>query len=97
MLRLPAVAGRFYPSNPAELTSLVNKYAKKELGNAPAHVRACLVRTRDMCIRGTWRGRCLRVSLAEKDFDPGRAPFSARGAGAILSREHGGRRWRRGN
>src|SRR6266478_8476344 len=43
MLRLPAVAGRFYPSNPAELTSLVNKYAKKEPGIAPTRVRACLV------------------------------------------------------
>ena len=43
MLRLPAVAGRFYPSNPVELTSLANKFAKKEPGNAPVHVRACLV------------------------------------------------------
>ncbi len=43
MLRLPAVAGRFYPSNPAELTSLVNKYTKKEPGNVAARVRACLV------------------------------------------------------
>jgi MEMO1 family protein len=43
MLRLPAVAGRFYPSNPAELTSMVNKYAKKEPASAPARIKACLV------------------------------------------------------
>ncbi len=26
MLRLPAVSGRFYPSNPAELTALIRQY-----------------------------------------------------------------------
>ena len=43
MLRLPAVAGRFYPSDPAELRSLIVQC----LGTAPAapkkQVRACLV------------------------------------------------------
>jgi len=43
MLRLPAVAGRFYPSDPAELTALVHKYAKADAQTAPARVRACLV------------------------------------------------------
>ena len=43
MLRLPAVAGRFYPSDPAELTALVRKYAKADRQTAPAPVRACLV------------------------------------------------------
>lgn len=43
MLRLPAVAGRFYPSNPAELTALVHKYAKTDSQAAPVRVRACLV------------------------------------------------------
>jgi AmmeMemoRadiSam system protein B len=43
MLRLPAVAGRFYPSDPAELTALVHKYAKADAQAAPARVRACLV------------------------------------------------------
>ena len=43
MLRLPAVSGRFYPSDPIELTSLIREYT-----NAAAHsplipVRACLV------------------------------------------------------
>src|SRR5467141_600733 len=43
MLRLPAVAGRFYPSDPAELTALVHKYAKADAPAAPARARACLV------------------------------------------------------
>ena len=43
MLRLPAVAGRFYPSNPAELTSLVRKYAKAESQTTPVRTQACLV------------------------------------------------------
>ena len=43
MLRLPAVAGRFYPSNPAELTALIHKYAKANSQAAPVRVTACLV------------------------------------------------------
>jgi AmmeMemoRadiSam system protein B len=43
MLRLPAVAGRFYPSNPAELTALVRKYTKAESHTTPVRVSACLV------------------------------------------------------
>src|SRR5882762_548172 len=43
MLRLPAVAGRFYPSDPAELTALVHKYAKADAQTAQSRVRACLV------------------------------------------------------
>ncbi len=43
MLRLPAVSGRFYPSNAAELTALVRQYTKKEKDAAPARPKACLV------------------------------------------------------
>jgi len=43
MLRLPAVAGRFYPSDPAELTALVHKYAKADSQTKPVRIRACLV------------------------------------------------------
>jgi MEMO1 family protein len=43
MLRLPAVAGRFYPSNPAELTAAVRKHSKLEPGVATRRVKACLV------------------------------------------------------
>lgn len=43
MLRLPAVAGRFYPDNPEELTRLVREYAKPHADQKPAHAKACLV------------------------------------------------------
>jgi MEMO1 family protein len=43
MLRLPAVAGRFYPSNPAELSALVRKYSGSEAPHPHISVRACLV------------------------------------------------------
>lgn len=43
MLRLPAVSGRFYPSDPAELTALVRQYTQVDQNAAPTHVKACLV------------------------------------------------------
>jgi len=43
VLRLPAVAGRFYPDNPEELTTLVREYAKPQPDKIPARVKACLV------------------------------------------------------
>ena len=43
MLRLPAVAGRFYSADPEELTALVRKYAMLQLDTPPRRVKACLV------------------------------------------------------
>jgi AmmeMemoRadiSam system protein B len=43
MLRLPAVAGRFYPSDPVELTKMVRGFVEADPANAPAKVKACLV------------------------------------------------------
>ncbi len=43
MLRFPAVAGKFYPANPRELSSLIVQFTEKDSAAAPAHVRACLV------------------------------------------------------
>jgi MEMO1 family protein len=43
MLRLPAVSGRFYPSNPTELTALIREYTKADKAVMPARVKACLV------------------------------------------------------
>ena len=43
MLRFPAVAGKFYPANPRELSSLINQFTDKSSLVAPGHVRACLV------------------------------------------------------
>src|SRR5437588_9245184 len=43
MLRLPAVAGTFYPDNPQKLTQQIQSFARPE--NAPEKIscRACLV------------------------------------------------------
>src|ERR1700756_2399154 len=43
MLRLPAVAGRFYPSDPKELASLVREYSRPDPRKQAIAVRACLV------------------------------------------------------
>ncbi len=43
MLRLPAVSGRFYPANPAELTALIRQYSKVDDNVVPVPAKACLV------------------------------------------------------
>src|SRR5215510_6353029 len=43
MLRLPAVAGRFYPSDAKELTTLVREYSQSDSEHQTIHVKACLV------------------------------------------------------
>ncbi|MHB8503880.1 MAG: AmmeMemoRadiSam system protein B [Candidatus Acidiferrales bacterium] len=43
MLRLPAVSGRFYPSNPAELSALVTQYTTADKKAMRARTKACLV------------------------------------------------------
>src|SRR5580704_18629062 len=43
MLRLPAVSGRFYPSNPTELTALIQEYTKADKTVIPVRVKPCLV------------------------------------------------------
>ena len=43
MLRLPAVAGQFYPANPQELNHLIRKFTSAESTPEKVVVRACLV------------------------------------------------------
>jgi hypothetical protein len=43
MLRLPAVSGRFYPSDAVELTALVKQFATRKKDAEPTRVKACLV------------------------------------------------------
>ena len=43
MLRLPAVAGQFYPADPRELTRLIRKLSAEDPGVKKTRVRACLV------------------------------------------------------
>jgi AmmeMemoRadiSam system protein B len=43
MLRMAAVSGRFYPSDPTELAALIREYTKTDKTVIPVRVKACLV------------------------------------------------------
>jgi hypothetical protein len=43
MLRLPAVAGQFYPADPRELTRLIRKFSSEDPASPKTRARACLV------------------------------------------------------
>ncbi len=43
MLRMPAVSGRFYPSDPTELTELIKQQTKPHKNTLPLPAKACLV------------------------------------------------------
>lgn len=43
MVRLPAVAGQFYPASPRELSSLVHRFIHENGAQEKARVRACVV------------------------------------------------------
>jgi MEMO1 family protein len=43
MLRLPAVAGTFYPGSPRELSELITQYTHRDAAHPPSPFRACLV------------------------------------------------------
>ena len=42
-MRLPAVAGQFYPADPRELTRLIRKFSAEDPASPKTRVRACLV------------------------------------------------------
>jgi MEMO1 family protein len=67
MLRLPAVAGQFYPGSPRELTALVEEYTKEETPREKLKVRACLVPHAGYIYSGRVAGRVFsRISLPKK-------------------------------
>jgi MEMO1 family protein len=67
VLRLPAVAGRFYPANPEELTAQVREYAKLQSGTTPRRVRACLVPHAGYMFSGHVAGAVFsRISLPQR-------------------------------
>src|SRR5208283_699454 len=43
MIRLPAVAGQFYPASPRELSSLIHRFVKENGESEKTRVKACLV------------------------------------------------------
>ena len=86
MLRLPAVAGRFYPSDPAELRALVDKYAKADAQTAPARVRACLVPHAGYVYSGHVAGAVFaRIALPKRILVLGVRHYPRGESAAILS------------
>ena len=86
MLRLPAVAGRFYPSNPAELTALIRKCTLGDAQNSPMPVRACLVPHAGYVYSGRVAGGVLaRIALPRKIIILGVRHYPRGEPAAILS------------
>jgi len=86
MLRLPAVAGRFYPSHPAELTALIQKYVVSDPGKPPVRVTACLVPHAGYVYSGHVAGAVLaRIALPAKIIILGVRHYPRGEPAAILS------------
>ncbi len=86
MLRLPAVAGRFYPSHPAELTALVHQCSGTDPGQPPIPVRACLVPHAGYVYSGHVAGAVLaRIALPRKIIILGVRHYPRGEPAAILS------------
>lgn len=86
MLRLPAVAGRFYPSDPKELTSLVRNYSEPDSQRPPIPVRACLVPHAGYMYSGRVAGAVFaRVALPNKIIVLGVRHYPRGEPAAILS------------
>jgi len=91
VLRLPAVAGRFYPSNPAELTALIGLFTEIEPHTEKVTVKACLLPHAGYVFSGSVAGAVLsRIALPRKILILGVRHFPRGKPAAILS--HGA--WR---
>jgi len=86
MLRLPAVAGRFYPSNPAELTALIHKCTAADPRQPAISVKACLVPHAGYVYSGDVAGAVLRrIALPRKIIILGVRHYPRGEPAAILS------------
>jgi AmmeMemoRadiSam system protein B len=86
MLRLPAVAGRFYPSDPAELTALIRKYTGTRPEQVLIPARACLVPHAGYIYSGHVAGTVLgRIALPRKILILGVRHYPRGEPAAILS------------
>jgi MEMO1 family protein len=91
VLRLPAVAGRFYPSDPVELTTLVRRYTIEANATPPEQVKACLVPHAGYVYSGQVAGMVFsRIALSREIVILGVRHFPRGEQAAILS--HGA--WR---
>jgi len=78
MLRLPAVAGRFYPAGPAELQALIHSYSIADRSQPRIPVRACLVPHAGYVYSGHVAGAVLRrIALAQENHHSRGAALSA--------------------
>ena len=86
MLRLPAVAGHFYPGNPQELARAVAGFTSRENPDEKALVRACLVPHAGYMYSGAVAGAVFsRIALTRKILLLGVRHYPRGEALAILS------------
>jgi hypothetical protein len=86
VLRLPAVAGRFYPDTPEQLTTLVREYAKPQPDKTPSPVKACLVPHAGYRFSGHVVGAVFsRIALPQKILILGVRHFPRGEPAAIIS------------
>jgi len=86
MLRLPAVAGRFYPSDPKELATLVREYSQPDSNHQAIPVRAGLVPHAGYMYSGHVAGAVFsRIALPEKIIVLGVRHYPRGEPAAILS------------
>jgi len=86
VLRQPAVAGRFYPADPAELTALIRNYTRTDSHHQPSSVKACLVPHAGYIYSGHVTGAVLaRIALPRKIIVLGVRHYPRGEQAAILS------------
>jgi AmmeMemoRadiSam system protein B len=86
VLRLPAVAGRFYPSNPAELTATIHRLTEIETTSETLKVKACLVPHAGYLYSGAVAGAVFsRIRLPQKILILGVRHYPRGEPAAILS------------
>jgi len=86
MIRVPAVAGQFYPANPKELSALVHKYTSEGKGHDKVRAKACLVPHAGYVYSGHVAGAVFsRIELPKKILILGVRHYPRGEALAILS------------
>src|SRR5215470_854362 len=86
MLRLPAVAGQFYPANPSELSNLVRQCMPKKSQAAKKRVKGCLVPHAGYIYSGNVAGAVFaRIEIPHKIIVLGVRHFPRGENAAILS------------
>jgi AmmeMemoRadiSam system protein B len=86
MLRLPAVSGRFYPSDPTELKALIREYTRTDKTVMPARAKVCLVPHAGYVYSGHVAGAVYaRIALPKKILIVGVRHYPRGENAAILS------------